>query len=98
MEDKDIYMLFSSLAEKAELNNEPLREVFKILIQCALRYRDNVLRDTGIVVTVEDVRSALDWLLPALQTGRLPRADNEISLNLLKLWLDELKLRSPSLH
>jgi hypothetical protein len=98
LEDKDIYTLFANLAEKAEQDNEPLKEVFRILVKSTLAYRDNVLRASGSVVTVEDVQSALEWLLPALKTGRLPITDNKLRLDLLKLWLDELKIRTTPLH
>lgn len=92
MEDKDIYRLFSDLAEKVDQDNELLKEVFKVLIKSTLRYRDHILKEKGVTVTVQDVRSALDWLLPALQTGRLPATDDKIRLDLLKIWLDELKV------
>ena len=92
MEDKDIYMLFSDLVEKADQDNEPLKEVFKVLIKSTLRYRDNILKKKGVTVTVQDVRSALDWLVPALKTGRLPATDDKLRLDLLKIWLEELKL------
>jgi hypothetical protein len=98
MDDSEIYMLFSSLAEKAALDNEPLKEVLKVLVGTTLRYRDNLLKDTGVIVTVEDVRATLEWLVPAISTGRLPVTDNRTRLDLLKFWLDELKFNSPSLH
>ena len=92
MEDKDIYILFSNLAEKAEQDNEPMKEVFKILFKTTLRYRDSILKAEGVTVTVQDVQTTLDWLIPAIKSGRLPPSDNKIRLDLLKLWLDELKL------
>jgi hypothetical protein len=92
MEDKDIYALFSNLVDDADQNNEFLKEVFKTLIKSTLAYRDNVLNGTGEVVTVEDVRAVLEWLVPTIKTGRLPVSDNRIRLDLLKLWLDELKI------
>ncbi|MBN1626271.1 MAG: hypothetical protein JW944_07075 [Deltaproteobacteria bacterium] len=92
MEDKEIYMLFSGLAEDADQDNGPLKEVFRVLIKSTLRYRDTILKKKGVTVTVQDVRSALDWLVPAIKTGRLPATDNRISLDLLKIWLDELKV------
>lgn len=92
MEDKDIYALFSNLVDDADQNNESLKEVFKVLIKSTLDYRDNVLNATGEVVTVEDVRAVLEWLVPTIKTGRLPVSDNRIRLDLLKLWLDELKI------
>jgi hypothetical protein len=92
MEDEDVSILFLNLAEKADEGNEPLKEVFKTLIKTTLKYRDNILKTAGTVVTVEDVRTTLAWLVPAVKTGRLPATDDKIKLDLLKLWLDELKI------
>jgi hypothetical protein len=64
-----------------------------------LKYRDHVLKSKGITVTVEDVRVALGWLVPSLQTGRLPETDDKIRLDLLKIWLDELRaLGHPNMY
>jgi len=49
------------------------------------------LRDLGVIVTVEDVRVALDWLVESIHTKRLPETNNAVRLDLLKIWLDELK-------
>ena len=92
MEDRDIYLLFSGVAGDEAGNNESAREVFSALVKSTLRYRDHLLKSKGIVVTVEDVRSALDWLVPTLRTGRLPETDNNVRLDLMKLWLDELRM------
>ena len=90
MEDQDIYILFSSVAEHSAQNNESVRSVFSALIKSTLRYRDHMLKSCGVVITVEDVRSALEWLVPSLKTGRLPETEDKIKLDLLKLWLDEI--------
>jgi hypothetical protein len=50
-----------------------------------------MLKSRGIVITVEDVRTALDWLIPSLKTGRLPETGDKKRLDLLKLWLDEIR-------
>jgi len=50
-----------------------------------------MLESKGIVITVEDVRIALGWLVPSLKTGRLPETADKIRLDLLKIWLDELR-------
>jgi hypothetical protein len=91
MEDKDIYMLFSSVAERPAGHDESVRKVFSSLIKSTLRYRDQMLISRGIVITVEDVRTALDWLIPSLKTGRLPETEDKNRLDLLKLWLDEIR-------
>lgn len=91
MEDDAIYRLFSSVAGETAKDTPAVREVFSTLVRTTLKYRDTILMSKKIVVTVEDVRVALDWLVPALNTGNLPQMENKISLDLLKLWLDELK-------
>ena len=94
MDDKEILELFSSIAKDSIKDNAAVKEVFSALIRSTLRYRDHILKSTGIVVTVKDVRIALDWLVPSLKTGKLPETDNKISLDLLKLWLDEFRVHS----
>jgi hypothetical protein len=91
MEDKDIYILFSKVAGDTAGHDESLHRVFSMLIKTTLRYRDQMLKSRGIVITVEDVRTALDWLIPSLKTGRLPETGDKIRLDLLKLWLDEMR-------
>jgi hypothetical protein len=91
MEDKDIYILFSRVAEGPDRYDESVRKVFSSLIKTTLRYRDQMLKSQGIVITVEDVRIALDWLIPCLKTGRLPEKGDNKSVDLLKLWLDEIR-------
>ena len=91
MDEKDIYILFSSIAENSARNDKSVREVFSTLIRTTLKYRDHILEAKGAVITVEDVRTVLDWLVPSMKTGRLPETKDKIKLDLLKLWLDELK-------
>ena len=92
MDESDIYRLFLSVAEHSGQNTDAVRKVFSLLVRSTLRYRDTLLESKGIVVTVEDVRTVLGWLVPSLASGQLPQTDNKIRLDLLKIWLDELKL------
>src|SRR4030042_3681825 len=91
MEDKDIYILFSRVAEGPDRYDESVRKVFSSFIKTTLRYRDQMLKSQGIVITVEDVQTALDWLIPCLKTGRLPEKGDKKRMDLLKLWLDEIR-------
>ena len=92
MEENDIERLFLSVAEDAGQATDEVRKLFSMLVKSTLKYRDDILASRGITVTVEDVRIALDWLVPALGSGTLPHTDDNIRLDLLKIWLDELKL------
>ena len=94
MDEKDIKRLFLSLVENSEQNTDAIRKVFSILVKSTLKYRDCMLKSRGVVVTVEDVRTSLSWLVPALAIGNMPKTDNEVSLELLKLWLDDLNKES----
>ncbi|MDY7038940.1 MAG: hypothetical protein SV375_22650 [Thermodesulfobacteriota bacterium] len=92
MDDRDISRLFLSVAEHPDYNTRAIREVFTILVKTTLRYRDNVLASRGTTVTVEDVRTVLDWLVPYLANGTLPETENKIRLDLLKLMARELEV------
>ena len=91
MKDEDIHTLFQSVAEQSVHNDESVKRVFSTLIRTTLRYRDHVKGARGVIVTVKDVQIALNWFLESLNTGRLPKTDNRVCLDLLKLWLDEFK-------
>jgi hypothetical protein len=91
MDESDINKLFMRVAGRASGLPEDVKKVFSILVSSTLRYRDCLREDLNIVVTVEDVRVALDWLLESMDTKRLPETNNGVRLDLLKIWLDELK-------
>jgi len=79
-----------SVLEDPKQDSHNLREVFSIMIRSTLKYRDDMRATKGVVVTVEDVRTSLQWLVPVLATGTLPQTDNKVSLGLLEIWLEEL--------
>lgn len=91
LDEKEIEKLFLSLIENSRQNTDAVRNVFSILVKSTLKYRDHMLESKGVVVTVEDVRTSLNWLAPALAIGNIPETDKKVSLELLKLWLDDLK-------
>jgi hypothetical protein len=87
LDEKDIEKLFASVAKNPEQDTEAIRNCFSKLIKTTLEYRDDMLKSRNVVVTVEDVKIALNWLIPALVTGGTPEIDNKVSKGLLKLWL-----------
>lgn len=91
MDEKEIYRLFLEAARNPSDLTDETRQVFTVLVNSTLGYRDHLLFSRGITLTVGEVRNALDWLVPSLLTGRLPETENKVSLDLVKLWLDELK-------
>jgi hypothetical protein len=100
MEDEEhISRLFWEAAAHSAQKAEDVHKVFSILVGATLQYRDRVLASSGTVVKVEDVRTALKGLMPALATGQIPVMDNKLGLGLLKIWLEELStLGYPRIH
>lgn len=91
MDESDINELFMRVAGGAGVTSEDVRKVFSMLVSSTLLYRDRLKEDLGIVVTVEDVRVALDWLEESMRTRRLPATNNAVRLDLVMIWLHELK-------
>jgi hypothetical protein len=92
MEENEIGQFFMKIASTSAENSQEVQAVFAALVKSTLRYRDVLKRSRGIILTVQDVRTTLDWLMPAYTTGRLPKTENKTRLDLLKIWLDELKI------
>jgi hypothetical protein len=91
MDESEINKLFMRVAAAAGKVPEDAGKVFSILVSSTLRHRDHLKEELGIVLTVEDVRVTLDWLLASMQTKRLPSTSNAVRMDLLKIWLDELR-------
>lgn len=91
MDDKLILELFERVANDSSGEKQGERQVFSLLVKTTLAYRDQLLESHGIVLTVEDVRTALGFLVPVITSGVLPKKLKKIHLDLLMLWLEELK-------
>ena len=90
MEDNDIERLFSKVAQDSTDQRAEVRDVFAVLVRTTLQYRDDMLESKGLVITVEDVRVTLEYLVPFLETGQLPETAEKIKPDLLKMWKDAL--------
>ena len=91
MDEKDLDILFRRVGEEPGASPEGARKIFNILIRVTLDYRDRMLASKGLVVTVDDVRTSLSWLIHALATGNIPNLENPVCVELLQWWIDALK-------
>ena len=91
MDESEIEKLFMRVAGNAGKASEDVLAVFSMLVSSTLCYRDQVKKTLGIILTVEDVQVVLNWLFEALHTKCLPKTNSAVRLDLLKIWLDELK-------
>jgi hypothetical protein len=94
MNSSDINLLLSRVLENAEEVPAEIREVFSMLVQTTLDFRDRQLREHGITVTVEDVRIALEWLLDFIQSGQLPKTNHLVRRELFETWIREIEVQS----
>ena len=91
MKTGDIEKLFLSVLEESGQDTDASRRIFSILVRSTLEFRDSILASRDLVVTVEDVRASMEWLIPALADGHMPETESEIRLGLLNAWLKELE-------
>ena len=92
MDNEEINRLFLQTAGAVAQRHHPeVKKIFSLLISSTLQYRDYLKLEKGITLTVEDVQTALDWLIQIFTTKKLPQTDEGVRLGLLKIWLDELQ-------
>ncbi len=91
MNEEDLTALFFKAARNAGSVPEEVKCVFEKLVLVTLSYRDSLKREQR-VLTVEEVRTALDLFQETLRTRRLPETENPRLKDLVALWYDELKV------
>ncbi len=90
MSTDDLQTYFDSIfAEKGEIN-EGEKKIIMILIDTTLQYRDELLRNTGQTLTVEETQMALHIYLNAVKTGQVPANIEKKIGQLIKLWLEKV--------
>jgi len=90
MDDLEINALFEQVCDSVEDQPEAVKKVFSVLLSSTLVFRDRIQKDEGVIVTVEDVTVALDWLFEFMQTQKMPQTNLSVRMNLFNFWLEEL--------
>ena len=91
MDESEIKKLFTRIKRNYGEVPSDVVEVLSILVATTLRYRDNLKSSLGLILTVEDVRITLDWLMKFMTSGQIPETNNAVRRDLLKIWTDALK-------
>jgi len=94
LEPLDIDYLLHKISEDPEKLPSEILEIFSILVKTTLDFRDRYLKEHGITVTVEDVKTALDWFIDFLRSGKLPKTDRLVRRELFEIWIRELEVQS----
>lgn len=93
MDDMEVNQLFMKVKKNYGEVPEDVANVFSILVATTLRYRDQLKSGLGLILTVEDVRVTLDWLMKFLVSEKIPITNNAVRRDLLKIWTEALKLK-----
>jgi len=83
--------LFAKVKNRYAEVPEGAEAVFSMLVSTTLEHRDRLKDEHGIILTVEDVRVALDWLAQFMASKRLPATNNAVRRDLLTKWIEALK-------
>jgi len=90
MSSDDLKKYFESIfAEKGEIT-EGEKNIIMILIDSTLQYRDQLVRNTGKTLTVEETQMALNIYMHAVKTGKLPANLQKKIGQLIRIWLERI--------
>jgi len=92
----DVEGLLGRVTEDPQSVSEEVKEVFSILADTTLDFRDRKLKEFGITLTVEDVRIALGWLLEFYRSDQIPQTNHHIRHDLFETWITHLKAAGKS--
>ncbi len=92
LKDDDIQALFSKIAEHFNETDEKSHQMFKMLVNTTLKFRDELLAKSGIPLTVGETQKALDMLMEVIKTHKVPPNLDKNIHDLLILWLEEIKV------
>ncbi len=90
MNQDDIQQFFKSLTTGENKIPPDQMEILLKLINLTIQFRDDLARDTGETLSVEETRMALNIYLSALQNGHLPGNIEKKIGKLIALWLKEI--------
>jgi replication-associated recombination protein RarA len=92
MQDDDIRLLMQSFGAQILGQHLAATGAVSVLLTETLRFRDQLLADTGVRLTVGDTREALNALELYLDTRKLPDNLTSEQAALAQLYVDRLTL------
>ena len=91
IEDDDIQKLFARIAEHFKHADEKSHLMFKMLVSTTLKFRDDLMKGTGMLLTVGETQKALDVFMEVLKTHKIPPNLDRNVHDLVVLWLEEIR-------
>lgn len=92
IKDDDIEKLFVRIAKHFEHADEASHKMFSMLVRTTLKFRDELVKETGVPLTVGETQKALDIFMKILKTHKVPPNLDKNIHDLVILWLEEVKV------
>ena len=93
MSKDDIKLLIKSLGEQIVIDNNA-GDIMGTLTKETLRFRDKLLEENGLTLTVADTRIALEALEEFFQDKEPSQKLTSEQASLLQIWIDKITLFS----
>ena len=93
MSKDDIKLLIKSLGEQIVIDNNA-GDILGTLTKETLRFRDKLLEENGLTLTVADTRIALEALEEFFQDKEPSQKLTSEQTSLLQIWIDKITLFS----
>ncbi len=93
MSKDDIQLLIKSLGEQIVIDNNA-GDILGTLTKETLRFRDKLLEENGLTLTVADTRIALEALEEFFQDKKPSQKLTSEQTSLLQIWIDKITLFS----
>jgi hypothetical protein len=90
MDQEDLRRFFGEMLKEEEYISSDSFAVFGKLIRLTIDYRDRLLADENITLTVDDTKQGIAIYLEALKSGQLPDDMEPRIAELVRLWLKEI--------
>ena len=93
MNNDEIQLLIKSLGEQIVIDNNA-GDILGTLTKETLRFRDKLLEENGLTLTVADTRIALEALEEFFQDKEPSQKLTSEQASLLQIWIDKITLFS----
>ena len=90
MSTDDIQEYFNSIFHPDNDVSDGEKEIILKLIDITIKYRDELVRNTGKTLTVEETKMALNIYMNAVNTGKIPANLEKKIANLIRQWFQEI--------
>ncbi|MBN1282609.1 MAG: hypothetical protein JXA24_02405 [Proteobacteria bacterium] len=91
IDEKDIKALFDKVAEHFKDASDESKDVFSMLVERALSYRDLAVHSSGRPLTVGETREALDAFMHVMVEHEMPGSLPKRVHDLVLMWLEGIK-------